>query len=59
MHDYSYAGFDGMSINDALLENSVEYIAFKDRVEALSKVSWYIAVDLKAGYRQLPLSPAE
>ena len=38
IHDYSYACMEG-SINSALLENSVRYIAFKERVEALSKVS--------------------
>ena len=59
IHDYSFA-FDGInSLNSSLLENSVHYIAFKERVAALSRVSWYIVVDLKAGYRQLPLSPSE
>ena len=38
IHDYSYACRDG-SINSALLENSVRYIAFKERVEALSDIS--------------------
>ena len=59
VHDYSYAVEGGQSINSVLLENSVQYIAFKDRVKALSQVSWYITVDVKAGYRQLPLNPSE
>ena len=59
IHDYSYA-FDGInSINSCLLENSVHYIAFKERVAALSRVSQYIVVDLEAGYRQLPVSPSD
>ena len=59
IHDYSFA-FDGINpINSCLLENSVHYIAFKERVASLSRVSWYIVVDLKTGYRQLPLSPYE
>ena len=59
VHDYSYAVEGGQLINSVLLENSVQYIAFKDMVKALSQVSWYITVDLKAGYRQLPLNPSE
>ena len=59
VHNYSYAVDKGCSLNSALLENSVQYIAFKDRGKALSQVSWYITVDLKAGYRQMPLSPSE
>ena len=59
VHNYSYAVDKGWSLNSALLENSVQYIAFKDRVKALSQVSWYITVDLKAGYRQMPLNPSE
>ena len=38
IHDYSYAVSDG-SINSALLENSVRYIAFKERVKTLSEIS--------------------
>ena len=59
VHDYSYAVDGGQSINSVLLENSVQYIALKDRVKALSQISWYITVDLKAWYRQLPLNPSE
>ena len=39
VHDYSYAVVDGQSVNSVLLENSVKYIAFKERVQALSQVS--------------------
>ena len=38
IYDHSYACMDG-SINSALLENSVKYIAFRERVEALAEVS--------------------
>ena len=59
IHDFSYA-FDGQnSINSALLENSVQYISFVDRVYALSKVNWYISVDLENGYRQFPVHPRD
>ena len=37
IHDYSHE-FDGISINDALLDNSVKYIAFKERVRLLQHV---------------------
>ena len=59
VHNYSYAPRGGRSINSALIDTSLQYIAFKDRVKALSQVSWYIVVDLKAGYRQLPLNPRD
>ena len=59
VHNYSYAAVMDESINSALLENSVRYISFKERVEALSQVSWYIAVDLKEGYRQMALNPRD
>ena len=39
VHDYSYSTNANESINSALLENSVQYIAFAERVKALSKVS--------------------
>lgn len=39
IHDYSYSPKNVQSINSALLENSVHYISFKDRVRALSQVS--------------------
>ena len=59
VHDYSYAGVHSWSINSALLDNSVQYITVRERVAARGAVSWYIVVDLKAGYRQLPLCPAD
>ena len=39
VHDFSYANKNGESVNSALIENSVQYIAFKDRVHALAQVS--------------------
>ena len=37
IHDYSHE-FNGHSINDALLDNFVKYIAFKERVRLLQHV---------------------
>ena len=59
VHDYSYAAVSQYSINEALRDNSVRYISFKQRVRSISEVSWYIVVDLKDGYRQLPLNPKD
>ena len=59
VHNYSYEAAERKSINSVLVDNSVQYIAFRERVRALSKVSQYVAVDLKAGYRQLPLNPLD
>ena len=39
IHDYSYAANNTHSINSSLIENSVQYISFQDRVAALSQVS--------------------
>ena len=39
VHDYSYSANGNESINSALLENSVQYIVFVDRVKVLSKAS--------------------
>ena len=58
VHNYSHE-FDGVSLNDALLDNSVTYISFKERVHLLAQVSWYFKMDLKNGYRQLPVHPSE
>ena len=38
IHDYSFSGNTSGSLNSCLLENSVRYISFFERVEALSKV---------------------
>ena len=55
VHNYSHQ-FDGLSLNEALLDNSVSYISFKERVQLLSQATWYFKVDLKSGYRQVPVS---
>ena len=39
IHDFCFALDGENSINSALVENSVHYISFVDRVRALSKVS--------------------
>ena len=41
IHDYSYAPENDISINDALVDNSVQYISFVERARALSAVNWY------------------
>ena len=56
--NYSHT-FDGMSLNSALIDNSVEYISFQARVRLLAQVSWYFKVDLKNGYRQIPVNPKD
>ena len=58
IHNYSHE-FDGYSINDALLDNSVQYISFKKRAALLQDIKYYIKLDLTDGYRQLPVHPSE
>ena len=56
IHDYSYAIEGGLSINSSLLENSVQYISFVNRVRALEKVKWYVSLDLKMGPDNFPFT---
>ena len=49
VHDFSFAADKQNSINTSLLDNTVKYISFLERVKALSRVNWYVAVDLKNG----------
>ena len=58
IHNYSYK-FDGVSLNSCLIDNSTEYISFRERVRLLEPVNFYIKMDLKDGYRQLALHPTE
>ena len=58
VHNYSLQ-FNGLSLNEVLKDNSVSYISFRDRVKLLSQVTWYFKVDLKNGYRQVPVSPSD
>ena len=58
IHNYSHK-YNGWSINDALMDNSVAYIAFKERAALLQSVNYYIKLDMKDGYRQLPVHPSE
>ena len=58
IHNYSHK-IDGISLNDCLVDNSTEYISFKERVELLDPINWYIKLDLKDGYRQLAVHPSE
>ena len=59
IHNYSYPHKKSLSVNSALTNTSVEYITFKKRVALLAEVDWYIKADLKNGYRQLPVHPAD
>ena len=58
VHNYSHQ-FDGVSLNDVLVNNLVSYISFKDRAPLLAQVTYYFKVDLKNGYRQVPVSPMD
>ena len=59
IHDFSFPSKTKESINSALINTSVKYISFVERARQLSKVDWYIKVDLKNGYRQLGVHPSE
>ena len=59
IHNYSYPSPRAHSVNSALINTSVAYISFKERVKLLAKVEWYIKADLKNGYRQLPVHPSD
>ena len=59
IHNYSYPYKNALSVNSALVDTSTEYITFKQRVALLAEVDWYIKVDLKNGYRQLPVHPSD
>ena len=59
IHDFSFAPVGEKSINASLVDNSVEYISFVERVKALSSVDWYVSVDMKNGYRQVPVHPED
>ena len=59
IHNYSYPSAKHDSVNSALVNTSVKYISFKARVEELARVDWYVKVDLKHGYRQLPVHPTD
>ena len=58
IHNYSHK-FDGVSLNDCLIDNSTKYISFKNRVRLLEQVNYYVKLDLKDGYRQLAVNPSE
>ena len=59
IHNYSYPNKHYNSVNSVLTNTSVEYITFKERVALLSQVDWFLKVDLKNGYRQLPVHPSD
>ena len=59
IHNYSYPSAKIGSVNSALINTSVSYISFRERVALLEKVDWFIKADLKNGYRQLPVHPSD
>ena len=59
IHNYSYPSKTSGSVNAALINTSVAYISFKERVSLLNNVDWFIKADLKNGYRQLPVHPSD
>lgn len=59
IHNYSHPDKFSGSINSALTNTSVKYNTFKERVSCLSRVDWFVKVDLKNGYRQLPVHPSD
>ena len=59
IHDYSSPSAEIGSVNSALVNTSVQYISFVERARQLSKVNWFVKVDLKNGYRQLGVHPSE
>ena len=59
IHNYSYPDAKVASVNSALVNTSVTYISFRERVQKLARVEWYIKADLKNGYRQLPVHPID
>ena len=59
IHNYSYPSAKNGSVNAALMNTSVAYISFQDRVALLDEVDWFIKADLKNGYRQLPVHPCD
>ena len=59
IHDYSWPSATRDSVNAALRNTSVEYISFVQRARELSKVDYFVKVDLKDGYRQLGVHPSE
>ena len=59
IHNFSFPSKNVNSINSALTDTSVEYISFKKTVSLLAQVDWYLKVDLKNGYRQLPVHPTD
>ena len=59
IHNYSYPSAKAGSVNAALINTSVAYITFRERVALLDNVDWFIKADLKNGYRQLPVHPSD
>ena len=58
IHNYSHK-IGGISLNDALIDNSTKFVSFRERVELLNLVKWYIKLDLRDGYRLLAVHPSD
>lgn len=59
IHNFSFPSPDFGSVNSALQNTTVSYISFKERTKKLDSVDWFLKVDLKDGYRQLPVHPSD
>ena len=59
IHDYSIPFAVKVSVSSDFINTSVQYISFVERTEKLSKVDWFIKVDMKNGDQQLGVHPSE
>ena len=49
IHDYSIPSAVKVSVSSDFINTSVQYISFVEMAEKLSKVDWFIKVDMKNG----------
>ena len=59
VHDYGYYRKGSYSVNATHSSTSVRYLSFTERVQLLSKVTYYIKADLASGFRQFGTHPAD
>ena len=59
VHDYGYYRKGSYSVNATHSSTSVRYLSFTERVQVLSKVTYYIKADLASGFRQFVTHPAD
>ena len=59
IHNYSFPSPLFGSVNSVLLDTSVSYITFKERISLLDKVDWFIKADMVSGFRQFGTHPKD